>query len=176
MINPKQWLDFNDSKYKEIYQNRKLTHDFFRKWVWFHNEIHSALEIGGGLCEHMDLFSKYHNIEINQNCKGSHITNCDFMDYAELESFDLIFSHAVIDHVEKPNDFILKSIKLARNWVFHSIYRGFTYNPKHLKPKLDEYGYIYNSLSFYELKEILEPYRHTLKRLENGNLIVIVKI
>ena len=49
MINPKQWTDFDEKKYDEIYQNRKATHDFFRKWVKYHHiEIQSALEIGGG--------------------------------------------------------------------------------------------------------------------------------
>ena len=177
MINPLQWLDFDNPKYTEIYKNRKLTHHFFRKWVKYHDkELDSALEIGGGKCDHMDLFRKYHCIEINQNCKAEYITNCDFIDYDVSEKFDLVFSHAVIDHVKNPNEFILKSIYQSKKWVFHSIYRGFTYNLKHGKPSLDKHGYIYNSLSFYELKEILEPYNHTLKRLTNGNLILVVKL
>ena len=176
MINPLEWKDFDEKKYNEIYQNRNATHEFFKSWSKFRNEIKSGLEIGGGNCNHKQLFEKYHCIEINRNCKEDYISNCDFMDYEPKEKFDLVFSHAVIDHVENPNEFILKSISLSKKWVFHSIYRGYTYFPKHLKPKLDKYGYIYNSLSFYELKELLEPFNHILKRLRNGNLVLIVKL
>lgn len=176
MENPKAWLDYDENKYNEMYSNREITHNHFIKWVKFRTEITTALEIGGGYSKHKDLFQNYTSIEINQKIKASYIINSDFMNYKEPKKYDLVFSHAVIDHIKRPNEFILKSIKLAKKWVYHSIYRGCVYSSKHQKPTIDRDGYLYNNLSLYELDDLLKNYNHTLKSLPNNNLLLIVKI
>jgi len=175
MTNKNKWLEFNDFKYDKMFQNRLLTHNYFKNWLRTH-KVNSALEIGGGVSNHKELFKDYHNIEINETIKNPWTSTGDYLNYEPEKKYDIVFSHAVIDHSEKPNEFILKSIKEAKKYVFHSIYRGWTRASRtHEPPIIDKDDYLYNNLSYFELSRILEPFDHELFQLENKNVILIVK-
>lgn len=176
MPNENKWNEFNTWKYDQMFRNRLETHEYFKNWV---NEMNvkTALEIGGGVANHKELFKKYHNVEMNETIKNAWTTNGDYLKYKPKNKPDLIFSHAVIDHNPTPNEFILKSIKEAKKYVFHSIYRGLQrMSTLHLDPIIDKDGYIYNQLSEFELKRILQGYDYILRTLPNKNVILIVKI
>jgi len=175
-LNDKKWSDFHGVKYQLMFKNRLQTHEYFQEWVK-ELDIESALEIGGGVCEHKDLFKNYLCIDVNKNLKSNYVINADFLEYESKHKFDLVFSHAVIDHSEKPNEFLLKSIKLAKKYVFHSVYRGLQRQSiRHLPPIIDKDNYVYNQLSEFEIKRVLKNYNYILRKLENGNVCIIVKI
>ena len=175
MSNIKAWLDFERPKYEEMFNNRKLTHDIFKEWVK-ELEIKSALEIGGGLSQHKALFKHYLNIDINKNLKEDYNINEDFLNYRTKKKYELVFSHAVLDHIKNPNEFILKSIRISKKYVFHSIYRGLQRQSlNHLHPIIDKNNYLYNQLSEFEIKRLLKDFNSTIIKLSNKNVILIVK-
>jgi len=175
MLNKNKWSEFRPRKYNQMFLNRLMTHQYFKDWLK-DIDVKSGLEIGGGLADHKDLFKKYHNIEINETIKNSWTTNEDYMKYKPKGKPDLIFSHAVIDHNPTPNEFILKSIKEAKKYVFHSIYRGLQRQSRfHLDPIIDKDNYLYNQLSEFELKDLLKDYDYILRTLQNKNVVLIVK-
>ena len=175
MANENKWLDFLEPKYEEMFNIRLMTHEYFQEWVK-NLDIKTGLEIGGGMCEHRGLFKEYVNIDINENLKEEYTINMDFLNYKSNKKYDLVFSHAVLDHSENPNLFLIKSITRARKYVFHSIYRGLQRQSlKHLDPIIDNDGYIYNQLSEFEIKRVLKDFDHKLIKLDNGNVCLIVK-
>lgn len=176
MVNENKWLEFDEWKYDVMFRNRIITHEYFKNWLK-DCHINSALEIGGGVSNHKELFEHYHNIEINTTIKNPWTSTGDYLEYTPKKKYDLIFSHAVIDHIKKPNEFILKSIKEAKKYVFHSIYRGLQrQSPTHLDPIIDEHDYLYNQLSEFEIKRILKDFDIELVKLENRNVCLIIKI
>ena len=73
------------------------------------------------------------------------------------KKFDLVFSHAVVDHVYDMDSFILKIINLSKKYSYITAYRGFF--PELKKHKINwnnEDGSYYNDLSIPQIKKIFK--------------------
>ena len=78
----------------------------------------------------------------------------DFLKLDFTKKYDLVFSHAVVDHVYDMDAFVLKIIKLTKQFAYITAYRG--YFPELKKHKMNwnhEDGSYYNDFSIIEIKE-----------------------
>ena len=81
----------------------------------------------------------------------------DFLKIDFSKKFDLVFSHAVVDHVYDMDSFILKIINLSKKYSYITAYRGFF--PELKKHKINwnnEDGSYYNDLSIPQIKKIFK--------------------
>lgn len=75
--------------------------------------------------------------------------------------FDLVFSHAVIDHAPDPDLFIRKSIEASRKYIYIMSYRGyFPALPEHKIEKNTTDGYYYNDISIPQVRRLLDGLGH----------------
>jgi len=133
-------------------------------------EPETVLEVGCGTGYYptklKELFSeiKYTGTDISETaikqCKEN--SSFEFMagDFLKIDfskKFDLVFSHAVVDHVYDMDSFILKIINLSKKYSYITAYRGFF--PELKKHKINwnnEDGSYYNDLSIPQIKKIFK--------------------
>ena len=90
------------------------------------------------------------------NSKFDFIAN-DFLKYEFNREFDLIFSHAVIDHVYDIEKFIEKITKLSTKYAYITSYRGFFSELKdHQRQWNGSEGSYYNNISISSVKNQLK--------------------
>lgn len=156
----------NNDRYQEWFSRRPLIHQDFMDFLKDKTDIKTVLEIGCGTgiypIKHRDLFNGiwYTGIDIGlpsiEHCKR----NSDFTficgDFIKMdlpERYDLVFSHAVIDHVYDINKFLAKIVQVCSRHAYISAYRGYF-------PDLERHkmtwnvadGCYYNDLSLHEAK------------------------
>lgn len=165
----KNWQKVEPDFYFRIYKYRPLLHQDFLKYLKKKDEIKTIVEVGCGAgtypIEFKEYFDKkdYLGIDIGKPAIDYCKENSDFEficgDIINMEigrKFDLVFSHAVIDHVYDIDAFIKKIISLSRKYVYISAYRGYFPNLSEHKMIWDnEKGCYYNDLSINQLKKSL---------------------
>ena len=165
----KNWQKVDPDFYSRIYNYRPLLHQNFLEYLKNKEDVKSVLEIGCGIGTYPIEFKKYFDkkdylgIDIGnpaiKYCKQN--SNFEFMcgDIIDMEldkKFDLVFSHAVIDHVYDIDAFIKKIVNLSKKHVYVSAYRGYFPDLDVHKMRWDnEKGCYYNDLSIEQLKNNL---------------------
>lgn len=155
--------------YETLFLRTPIIHeDFIRFLNERRTEIKSVLEIGCGAgiypIKYKHLFDgiDYTGIDIGQPaidfCKKHSSFNFICGDFVTMEhrTYDMIFTHAVIDHVYDINSFVLKIVKLANRYAYISAYRG--YFPEMEAHKMrwnNDDGCYYNDISVPEIRELL---------------------
>ncbi len=104
------------------------------------------------------------------------------------KNFDLVYSHAVVDHVYDIDAFISKIIDQTNHYAFINSYRGYFPNLKSHEMQLDGYeGCYFNQLSIDQIKKLLSKKglsksKHKIYSQESGqkdenvNLQTIIEI
>lgn len=165
----KNWQKVEPDFYFRIYKYRPLLHQNFLEYLKKKDDIKTVLEIGCGAgtypIEFKEYFDKkeYLGIDIGKPAIDYCKQNSDFEflcgDIINIEmdkKFDLVFSHAVVDHVYDIDAFVKKIVGLSRKYVYISAYRGYFPNLSEHKMRWDnEKGCYYNDLSKKQLKKIL---------------------
>jgi len=165
----KNWQKVDPDFYSRIYNYRPLLHQDFLEYLKNKEDVKSVLEIGCGIGTYPIEFKKYFDkkdyvgIDIGkpaiEHCKQNsdfEFMCGDIIDMKLDKKFDLIFSHAVIDHVYNIDAFIHKIVNLSRKYVYISAYRGYFPDLHEHKMQWDnEKGCYYNDLSIEELKKNL---------------------
>ena len=166
----KFWINRSNDWYSEIHDSNFLIHENFKKYLKSKSDIKKVLEIGCGTgiypIKNKELFEKidYTGTDISQSaidyCKQNSDFNfiCgDFLKMDLKEHYDLVFSHAVIDHVYDIDAFIEKTTSLSDNYVFINSYRGYFPNLHEHKMNWDAHdGCYYNDVSIKQIKRILQ--------------------
>jgi len=165
-----QTLDDELEFYDELYKNLPLLHENFFDYVKKKNDIKTVLEVGCGTgvypIKFKELFSgmKYLGMDFSETaiefCKKN--SNFEFMsgDFIKMnlkKNFDLVFSHAVIDHVYDPDAFLTNIVKACGKYAYVSAYRG--YFPDLKKHNLEwnnRKGCYHNELSVSQIQSVLE--------------------
>ncbi|MEM3008236.1 MAG: class I SAM-dependent methyltransferase [Candidatus Nitrosotenuis sp.] len=176
----KRWLKADMEWYSQIHERNKLLHEDFKRYLKDKKDVQTILEVGCGTgvypIKHRELFEglKYTGLDISpQNidfCKKH--SDFDFIcgDFIKLEmpqKYDLIYSHAVIDHVYDIDTFVSKICSLCKKYAYINAYRG--YFPDLKKHKMiwrDDDGCYYNDISIIQIKEIL------LKQLNEDKILI----
>jgi len=166
----KLWNEQIDNQwYLKIHNSNYLLHENFKNFLSSKNDIRSVLEIGCGFgvypINNKEFFNgiKYTGIDISvpaiEYCKKNSSFEFICADIIKLDfdrKFDLVFSHAVIDHVYNIDAFVTKILKFTRKYAYINSYRGYF-------PKLNEhrmtwdgnYGCYFNDLSIPKLNSLL---------------------
>jgi len=163
------WKKGDHEWYQTIHNTNNLLHNDFIKYFKSKNNIENILEIGCGTgvypIKHIELFQnkKYTGIDISQEnidyCKQN--SNFEFMcgDFIKMElenKYDLVFSHAVIDHVYNIDEFLRRIILRTKKYAYINAYRGYFPDLKsHKMNWRDQDNCYYNDLSIPKIKEVL---------------------
>jgi len=157
-----EWYSKLDCSWPKLHRN-------FIKFLKNKADVSSVLEVGCGTglypIKNKELFSgmKYTGIDASKSaiefCKKN--SRFDFIcgDFLKMnisKKYDLVFSHAVIDHIYDIDLFLTKIVKICKKYVYISAYRG--YFPdliNHRKEWSNDEGCYYNDLSVNQLKKIL---------------------
>jgi SAM-dependent methyltransferase len=159
--------------YQEIHDAREPVHDAFERWVAErdrpHDPIRSVLEIGCGRgVRYPALFAdrRYVGYDISRKeiewCRANRPNPLheylagDFIADGVAGRFDLVFAHAVIDHVYDIDAFVRAAVDASDRWVYFTAYRGWF-------PDLREHRYrwsrqdacFYNDLSPTRIQSVL---------------------
>ena len=139
-------------------------HDNFKEFI-HENSPSTILEVGCGAGYYpinlKELFvgKEYVGIDISETaiefCKSRSPFNficTDFLKKNIDRKFDLIFSHALIDHVYDIDLFIEKIIKSSNRFVYVTAYRGYFPDlEKHVMRRNNLEGTYYNDVSIKQM-------------------------
>lgn len=183
----KGWQNVDTNFYNRIYNYRPLLHENFIKYFESKNDVKTVLEIGCGSgtypieLNHMFEGKKYVGVDIGKSsieyCKKHSPFEffCgDFINMNFDSKFDLVFSHAVIDHVYDIEKFLDKILQTTNKFAYISAYRGYFPDLKDHVMKWDnDDGCFYNDLSVEQLKKFfksrgLNEHEYKIRKQEDG--------
>ena len=185
------WQEKKDSGitefYDALYEDRPLLHENFVNFVKSKGDIKTVLEVGCGSgvypIKFKEMFSNmsYTGLDFSESCIDYCKQNSDFEfiagDFIKMDlsgKYDLVFSHAVIDHVYDPDLFLEKIVKATEKYAYVSAYRGYFPELKEHKMKwINRLACYHNSLSVNQLKKVLTKCglgsdEFTIREQENG--------
>ena len=185
----KKWEMADDNWYNEIHNQNYLLHQDFMKYLRDKKDVKTILEIGCGTgiypIKYKNLFvdKKYTGIDFSKSniefCKkrSNFMFICDdFLKMELTQRYDLVFSHAVIDHVYEIDEFLRRIAKICKKYAYINSYRG--YFPNLIDHKMnwrDEDGCYYNDVSPRKAQQILvqagvKLEEIIIKKVENGQI------
>ena len=173
-----QWMKADNDWYIKIHEKNRILHENFIQYIKEKNDVKTVLEIGCGTgiypIKYKELFTNmnYTGIDISKEnidyCKKNSNFNfiCnDFLTMNASQKYDLVFSHAVIDHVYDIDVFISKICQSCKKYAYINSYRGYFPNLKKHKMKWrDDDGCYYNNISVDQIKQTL--LKNNLKNIE----------
>ncbi len=155
--------------YTIMHDSHEIQHQDFIKYFKSKN-IETVLEVGCGTGFYpinlKELFTnvKYTGTDISKTaikyCKANsehEFIAGDFITFDFSKQFDLVYSHAVIDHVYDMDAFASKIVELTKKFAYITAYRGFF--PKLKQHKINwnhEEGSYYNDFSIIQIKKVFK--------------------
>lgn len=142
--------------YRQLFEPRRAIHEAFMEWTRSCSPLADVLEVGCGCAiVYPDFFSasRYTGVDISQkeidwsrknDQRSWHSYFCgDFTTMVGSDSpikpasFDLVFAHAVIDHVPDIDGFVSACLRASRGWIYLTAYRGWFPNIEHHRQMWD---------------------------------------
>lgn len=165
----KTWPNQNIDWYKKIHDSNFLIHEHFKKYLKSKNDISTVLEIGCGMgiypIYNKEIFEniEYTGIDISPTAVNFCKENSEFEficdDFIKMnlnKKFDLVFTHAVVDHVYDIDAFVSKVIDTTKHYAYINSYRGFFPNLQTHNMKWDGHeGCYFNQISIQKIKKLL---------------------
>jgi len=196
------WKKANNKWYEGIHDSNYLLHENFIKYFnKIRPMINSVLEVGCGTgiypIRHKEMFKELNycgidfsktNIEYCKNNSEFDFIDGDFIKMDVKSQFDLVFSHAVIDHVYDIDSFMTNLIKSCKKFAYINSYRGYFPNlEKHEMNWQDDDNCYYNNISIKQIKNVLYKNGLTEKEFkireqksgqeeENVNMQLVIEI
>jgi len=163
------WKKADHEWYQSIHNTNYLLHEDFSKYLNSKDDVKTILEVGCGTgvypIKNQNLFQgkKYTGFDISKEnidyCKqnSSFEFLCgDFIKMKLEQKYDLVFTHAVIDHVFDIESFLSKIIDTTTKYAYVNAYRGYFPNLKKHQFNWNERDHCcYNNISIIQLKEDL---------------------
>jgi len=164
-----QWEKADKKWYSEIHNQNTELHKNFQNYLKSKHDVKTILEVGCGTgvypIQQKELFigKKYTgldfskpNIEFCRQHSDFDFIQGDFIKIDLDTKFDLVYSHAVIDHVYDIDEFLRQIIKLCKKYAYVNAYRGFFPDiDEHVMHWRDDDNCYYNDLSVRKCKKIL---------------------
>ena len=156
--------------YNRMHESHKIQHQDFIQYLKTRKNLETVLEVGCGTGVYpiklKELFAniKYTGIDISETaikqCKKNSPFEFIAGDFIKLDisrKFDLVFSHAVVDHVYDMDEFIAKIVNLTKKYAYITAYRGFFPDlKKHKMNWHNEDGSFYNDFSIIQINKKLK--------------------
>lgn len=170
MYGNQDWKKASNKWYEEIHDSNYLLHeDFIKYFDKIKPNIKSVLEVGCGTgiypIRHKELFKDLDylgidfsktNVEYCKNNSKFNFIDGDFIKMDVESQFDLVFSHAVVDHVYDIDTFVTNLIKSCKKYAYINSYRGyFPELEKHEMKWQDNDNCYYNNISIKQIKKVL---------------------
>jgi len=159
--------DEQNDWYNIMHESHKIQHQDFIQYLKTRKNLETVLEVGCGTGVYpiklKELFSniKYTGIDISETaikqCKKN--SSFEFLvgDFIKLnisKKFDLVYSHAVVDHVYDMDAFVAKIVDVTKKYAYITAYRGFFPDlKKHKMNWNDTDGSYYNDFSIIQIKK-----------------------
>ena len=155
--------------YEGMHKSCLKMHDNFKEFI-HENSPSTILEVGCGAGYYpinlKELFvgKEYVGIDISETaikfCRTKSSFNFICTDFLKKElnkKFDLVFSHALIDHVYDVDLFIEKIVETSKRFVYITAYRGYFPDlEKHVMRKNNVEGTYYNDISVKQVDRKLK--------------------
>jgi SAM-dependent methyltransferase len=167
------WQKADFDWYLKIHDSNHMLHENFIQYFKGKEGVQTVLEVGCGTgiypIKYKELFDgkKYTGIDISpaniEYCKrnsGFEFECCDIIKTDLGKTYDLVFSHAVIDHVYDIDTFLAKLVMACKKYAYINSYRGYFPDLKSHKMEWRESDKCYyNNISVPRARSVL---------LENG--------
>jgi SAM-dependent methyltransferase len=170
----KTWQEREGNKqndwYDQMHESHKIQHQDFIQYLKTRKNLETVLEVGCGTGVYpiklKELFAniKYTGTDISETaikqCKKNSSFEFIAGDFIKLDisrKFDLVFSHAVVDHVYDMDEFVAKIVNLTKKYAYITAYRGFFPDlKKHKMNWHNEDGSFYNDFSIIQINKKLK--------------------
>ena len=155
--------------YEGMHKSCLKMHDNFKEFI-HENSPSTILEVGCGAgyypinLKEIFIDKEYVGIDISETaiefCRTKSSFNFICTDFLKKElnkKFDLVFSHALIDHVYDVDLFIEKIVESSKRFVYITAYRGYFPDlEKHVMRKNNVEGTYYNDISVKQVDRKLK--------------------
>ena len=164
------WKKASFEWYEGIHdENTKLHENFIEFLEAKRKSIQTVLEVGCGTGVYPIKYSKlfndleYTGIDFSETnieyCKNNSTFNFisgDFIKMDVKQEYDLVYSHAVVDHVYDIDGFIMNLVRSCKKFAYINAYRGFFPDLQKQEMKWrDEDNCYYNKISIKQIKKLL---------------------
>ena len=164
------WKKANFEWYEGIHdENTELHENFIEFLEAKRKSIQTILEVGCGTGIYPIKYSKlfndleYTGIDFSETnieyCKNNSTFNFISGDFIKMdlgEKFDLVYSHAVVDHVYDIDIFVKNLVKSCKKFAYINAYRGFFPElEKHEMKWKDDDNCYYNKISLKQIDRLL---------------------
>tara|TARA_Y100000588_G_scaffold93121_1_gene100811 strand:- start:351 stop:1037 length:687 start_codon:yes stop_codon:yes gene_type:complete len=164
------WKKASFEWYEGIHdENTKLHENFIEFLEAKRKSIQTILEVGCGTGIYPIKYSKlfndleYTGIDFSETnieyCKNNSTFNFisgDFIKMKVEQEYDLVYSHAVVDHVYDIDVFIMNLVRSCKKFAYINAYRGFFPDlEKHEMKWRDDDNCYYNKISIKQIKKLL---------------------
>jgi len=164
------WKKASFEWYEGIHdENTKLHENFIEFLEAKRKSIQTVLEVGCGTgvypIKYRKLFNdlEYTGIDFSETnieyCKNNSTFNFisgDFIKMKVEQEYDLVYSHAVVDHVYDIDGFIMNLVRSCKKFAYINAYRGFFPDlEKHEMKWRDDDNCYYNKISIKQIKKLL---------------------
>ena len=167
------WMKADDQWYEKIHDSNYLLHENFMEYFSkIKPDIKTVLEVGCGTgvyaIKEKEMFSglEYTGIDFSSKnieyCKNHSEFNFLVGDFIKMnvdKKYDLVFSHAVIDHVYDIETFLLNLVKSCKKFAYINSYIGYFPNlDKHKRRWRDDDHCYYNTISVKQITKNLQEF------------------
>ena len=174
------WKKANFEWYEKIHDENSSLHDSFMKYFDNKkNSIKTVLEVGCGAgiypIKYKKIFGglQYTGVDFSETnieyCKKQSQFNFvagDFIKMNVNQQYDLVYSHAVIDHVYDIDVFLRNLLRSCKKYAYINAYRGFFPDlEKHEMKWRDDDNCYYNKISVSTIKDVIEKENITEKQV-----------
>ena len=185
------WEKASFEWYEKIHDENIQLHKNFSDYLGIkRTSIKTILEVGCGTgvypIKYKKLFNnlEYTGIDFSETnvkyCKQNskfHFISGDFIKMKIEQKYDLVYSHAVVDHVYDIDAFVMNLVKSCKKFAYINAYRGFFPDlEEHEMKWRDEDNCYYNKISLKQIEALLLKNEITknqfnIRSQENGEMV-----
>ena len=185
------WEKASFEWYEKIHDENIQLHKNFSDYLDIkRTSIKTILEVGCGTgvypIKYKKLFNdlEYTGIDFSETnveyCKQNsefHFISGDFIKMKIEQKYDLVYSHAVVDHVYDIDAFVMNLVKSCKKFAYINAYRGFFPDlEEHEMKWRDEDNCYYNKISLKQIETLLlnneiTKNQFNIRSQENGEMV-----